>query len=361
MPSNNRAGLISLPVERIHIEVTSRCNFSCEFCPDSKMERKRGEMDFSLFKKVVDEIAQERLTKKVFFHVMGEPLLYSRIIEAIGYVASKGLYTSMTTNGSLLTDKIVSDMADAGLSNLTLSLQTPDENTFRFRGARGVYYDDYKKKVRDTARLLIDDRRTELCISFLSSPLRRLIFPVMPEISIADTSKNLKSYLCSWARYILRGTSHEGLLVDVEKKIKKAGSFRENSVEITPGFFFKTRIMGDWAVHSIDSGVRAKVGFCPGIQENFGVLWNGDVVFCCVDYEGRTVVGNVRDSSIRECLESPDVQEVVSGFKRLRVVHPHCQRCMGDKNHLNATVRQLGSIIYFKGYRRLFNKQKKEA
>ncbi|MFQ5585987.1 MAG: radical SAM/SPASM domain-containing protein [Thermodesulfobacteriota bacterium] len=352
--ANSRVGSISLPVGRLHVEVTSHCNFSCEFCPDSRMERERGSMDIELLKGILDEVVMEKITGKVFFHVMGEPLLYPHLADAIGYATERGLYTSVTTNGSLLTDALLGDLMDAGVSNITLSLQTPDETTFGLRGARGIDFHDYKERVRDIARRLMDEGRTEFCISFLSSPLRRLIIPVMPEISIADTSKSLKAYLLNWAEYILRGTEYEADLGKVGKEIKRVGSFKENSIEIGPRVFFKTRIMGDWAVHSLNGGVKARIGFCPAIQENFGVLWNGDVVFCCVDFEGKTAVGNVRDMTLLECLKSRQMQEAARGFKRFRVLHPHCRRCMGDRNHLNAIVRQLGSIVYFKGWRKIF-------
>ena len=70
-------------LERIHLEVTNVCNFKCEFCPDAIMERKRGHMDWALLEKALDEIAEHRLAKTVAFHLMGEPLIYPPIFEAI--------------------------------------------------------------------------------------------------------------------------------------------------------------------------------------------------------------------------------------------------------------------------------------
>lgn len=358
MPASDRIGVIRIPVDRLHIELTNHCNFSCEFCPDSRMARKRGFMEFETLKRVLDEVAGRGLARTVFFHVMGEPLLYPRLAEAVGYADRKGLKTCVTTNGSLLTPETLDSLVEAGISRIILSLQTPDERTFGFRGAKGVDFEEYGLRIREVARKVIAQGRIDLSISFLSSPLRRLIFPVMPEVSIADESGTLRTHLVRWAEFILRDTALEGDLEAVRKRLKRVRSFRETTISIGPNLSFMTRIMGDWAVHSIERGVRAKVGFCPGIQENLGILWNGDVVFCCVDYEGKTTVGNVRDSTVSECLASPVMQGVVKGFNRLRVIHPHCQLCMGDKNLLNAAVRQIGSIVYFKGYRKIFSNNK---
>ncbi len=354
MSMRNKIGVIKLPVDRIHIEVTSHCNFSCEFCPDYRMERSRGYMDFSMLQRILDEIAEKGLAKLVLFHVMGEPLLYPRITEAVAYASELGLKTCITTNGWLLTEEMLDGLIGAGMSRLILSLQTPDEVSFKFRGTRGFTFDEYRKRVMATARSVIENGGTDLTISFLSSPLRRLIFPVMPDISVADTSKDLQRYLKMWAEDLLTGSAHEPDLLLVLRRIKRARSFKNNSIALTDKVRFDTRIMGDWAEHSIKSKVKAKIGFCPGIQENFGILWDGRLVYCCIDYEGKTAYANIRDTSLADGLANEAVQKAVRGFNSLKVVHPHCRSCLGDKNHLNSIVRQIGSILYFKGFRKLF-------
>lgn len=312
-------------------------------------------MDFDVLTRVLDEVSDKKITSTVFFHVMGEPLLYPRLVEGLSYASSRGLSTCVTTNGSLLSGQMLSEMAEAGVSKVILSLQTPDEATFGHRGARGISFAEYSGKVIEAARRAMTDGRVDLRISFLSSPLRRLIFPVMPEVSIADDTKSLKRHLSDWADKILMGTEQEPLLKGFRSRLQWVSSFKNNSVRLGPNVSFDTRIMGDWAVHSIDDGIRARFGYCPAIQENLGILWNGDVVFCCVDYEGKTAVGNLIDNTLEECLARPQIQKALKGFNTLRVLHPHCQRCIGDKNLLNTVVRQVGSIIYFKGVRRLFS------
>ena len=57
--------------ERIHLELTNLCNFSCTFCPDGRMSRRRGLMDISVAKSALNQIADLDLADKVTFHVMG--------------------------------------------------------------------------------------------------------------------------------------------------------------------------------------------------------------------------------------------------------------------------------------------------
>ena len=40
------------------------------------------------------------------------------------------------------------------------------------------------------------------------------------------------------------------------------------------------------------------------MQDHCAVLYNGDVILCCIDYDGNTKVGNVSDSSLEEILSS---------------------------------------------------------
>ena len=352
--SEKKIGAISLPINRLHIELTNHCNFSCEFCPDLKMKRERNFMDFEMLKNILNEVAQEDIVRLILFHVMGEPFLYPRLMEAIKYAADKKIQTCITTNGSLLTGKLVDEIIEAGSSRVILSLQTPSAESFKFRGTKSISFDEYREKIKEIASRAINDKNFNLTISFFSSPLRRLLIPLMPNISIADTSGDLRQHLLNWSEIILKGTVYEKNLTEIKKSLKRVKSFKGNSIALTPNLTFETRIMGDWADHPHLNGIKAKIGFCPGIQENFGILWNGDFVFCCTDYEGKTVTGNVKDISVSDYLGSPHVQQVVKGFNKFKIVHPYCQECLGDRNYLKAFVRQVGSILYFKGIRKIF-------
>lgn len=352
---NHKIGIISLPIDRLHIELTNFCNFACEFCPDSKMKRQRGMMPVETAKVILDEVADTRAVKTVLFHVMGEPVLYPNLIDVVEYAGNKGIETCLTTNGSLLKEKLLDELINAGVGKIIISLQTPDEKTFSLRGARGIKFDEYADNIAAAAKKFLNKTgKTKLVISFLSSPLRRLLIPIFPEVSIADTSSALKEHLELWSKRIIKDTPLEHRYNDVLKQIKKIWTFKENTVKISDRLSLHTRVMGDWAIHFDEKNVNAVFGYCPGIQENFGILWNGDYTFCCADFDGRTAAYNYGDTSIKEYLNKKVVQEVVKGFNRFRVVHPYCKQCLGDRNILNAFVKQIGSIVYFKWMRKIY-------
>ncbi len=352
-----KIGCLSLPINRLHLELTNICNFSCEFCPDSKMKRQLGKMPLDMVKAILDDASSSGAVRLVLFHLMGEPTLYPHLTEAARHAKQKNIETCITTNGSLIDEKMLEELIDAGTSNIIVSLQTPDEKTFQLRGAKGLSFEQYAGAVTLTAeRFQKDTGNTRLTISFLSSPLRRLIIPVAPEMSIADRSPDLRKHLLSWADRIMKNTPLQVNLERVKQQINRAWTFRENTINISRNISFHTRILGDWATHADNKKtLRARFGYCPGIQENFGILWNGDYVFCCTDFDGKTSTHNFNKTAIIDYLKSDEVQRTARGFRRLRIIHPHCQRCIGDRNLLNTLVRQIGSIFYFKFYKKTFN------
>ena len=348
-----RFGAIKLPINRLHIELTNICNFSCEFCPDSIMKRTRGMMPAVTARAIIDEASNTGIFNFVMFHVMGEPTLHPELTDLAEYARSKNVDVCITTNGSRMDIDIFRALQEAGVRQIIISLQTPDKETFFMRGAGGLAFDDYADGISAIAKASINDAyATKLTISFLSSPLRRLIIPVAKEFSIADTSAKLRGYLKLWAERILKGSRLESRLHDVLKQIEKSKSYRENRITVTNKLSFQTRILGDWSKPPGKKIVRARFGYCHGIQENLGILYNGDYVFCCTDYDGRTSTANFNDMSITDYLLSDDVQKTVRGFRRFRVVDPYCQVCIGDRSYLNTFVKQIGSILYFKIFKR---------
>lgn len=313
------------------------------------MSRQRGMMSTEMAKAILDEAGNAKVVKTVLFHVMGEPTLHPHLIDIADYATLKGIETCLTTNGSRLDEKMLADLINAGIGRIIISLQTPDERTFELRGARGITFSEYAERIITIARRFLNDAgKSKLTISFLSSPLRRLIIPIYPEVSIADTSHDLKKYLSLWAEKIMLKSPVENRYNEVLKQIKKIWTFKENSIIINNNLNFHTRILGDWSVHFGRKNVNAIFGYCPGIRENFGILWNGDYTFCCTDYDGRTSTHNFKTASMVEYLKSEGVQRVVRGFNKFKIVHPYCKQCLGDKSFLNSVVKQIGSIVYFK-------------
>jgi hypothetical protein len=285
---------------------------------------------------------------------MGDPLLHPDLPEAVSAARRHGMEAWVTTNGSLLTPLGLTRLREAGLSHLTISLQTPDAATFALRGARQLAFEEYRERLVEAVRAcLSQDGAMRLTMCFLVNPLRRFRAPHAPTVRVAQSGQELRAHMQRWIAWIFADTARAAEIPNIVARTRKAGVLRESRIPLTSRFSFQVRAVGNWAEHFDRPVVGARVGYCPGVSENLGILWNGDYVLCCTDYDGATVLANAAEVPLREYLALPSVQAIAAGFRHYRVVHPHCRRCLGDRRLATALCRQAGSIMYFKIYRRL--------
>lgn len=347
--------------KRIHLELTNQCNFCCEFCPDRLITRPRGNMDLALVRQALEEIATEKLTRVVCFHLMGEPLLHPQLVEAAQLAADLGLKVHLTTNGWLLTDEMMLALLDAQTDTIIVSVQTPDAASFVLRNAR-VGYDDFRERVTSAlARSLEQEHQSDVVLSLLVTPFKRFLLPSR-QMSIIDTRAELVRQSMEWLEIIVGKCSRDAVRAQfaarrhqLERRLGRLRLLARNRVRITRNLVLESRPLGDWVRPGlVESELKAaNWGCCEGLTEQFGILWNGDLVYCCVDYDGETVFGNIRETSIRKAFRQKDVRRTIEDFRSLRIRHPRCRKCMGDTSLPRSLGRQFGSILYFKLFRRL--------
>jgi cyclic pyranopterin phosphate synthase len=129
---------LNRPLRDLRISVTDRCNFRCTYC----MPKEVFGRDYAFLPR--DEILSfeeiARLSRLFVEHGVekirltgGEPLLRRDIERLIGMLAAiDGLRDlTLTTNGSLLSERKARALKDAGLDRLTVSLDSLDDVTFQ--------------------------------------------------------------------------------------------------------------------------------------------------------------------------------------------------------------------------------------
>ena len=107
----------------LDIEPTMLCNMKCPMCFQQHMPiPKEGYVDFELYKKIIDECAENKLYSIRLCH-RGEPLMHPRIVDMIKYAKNKGIKEVFTlTNGLLLNERLILELYDAGLDWLQMSI-----------------------------------------------------------------------------------------------------------------------------------------------------------------------------------------------------------------------------------------------
>jgi MoaA/NifB/PqqE/SkfB family radical SAM enzyme len=115
------------------IEMTKHCNAGCDFCDDWKTQHSPKLGD------VVD--MARKLNPMVLSLTGGEPLIEKRIPSIIRDVkASQSfIYIYVVTNGSLLTEERADEMFEAGLDQLSISLNYLDERQDEERKLPGLW------------------------------------------------------------------------------------------------------------------------------------------------------------------------------------------------------------------------------
>ncbi|WP_319419060.1 radical SAM protein [Pleurocapsa sp. FMAR1] len=104
--------------------VTRRCNLSCGYC--TEFDNYSSPVPLELLKERIDAIHRLRVVNTSLLG--GEPLMHPDIVEIIKYSNRKN-QVSITTNGFLLTEKLVKKLNEAGLSNLQISIDALDTDS----------------------------------------------------------------------------------------------------------------------------------------------------------------------------------------------------------------------------------------
>lgn len=115
------------PVSNLRISLTPRCNLSCIYCHAEGEKTPDALIDAADISEVM-RVGAKFGIKSVKF-TGGEPLLRSDLVQIIRAVP-EGMESSLTTNGTCLA-AIASDLKDAGLRRVNVSLDSLNHETYK--------------------------------------------------------------------------------------------------------------------------------------------------------------------------------------------------------------------------------------
>jgi len=123
------------PLRDLRISVTDRCNFRCVYCMpkevfgrDYQFLPRAQLLDYEEITRLARAFVANGVTKLRI--TGGEPLVRRNVERLIEMLATLGVEVTLTTNGTLLPQKAQA-LADAGLSRVTVSLDSLDDAAFR--------------------------------------------------------------------------------------------------------------------------------------------------------------------------------------------------------------------------------------
>ena len=273
----------------LRIEGSNGCNAACWFCPYPSMERTKALMPMPLYQRLIDEFASLGGGDLVFPTGVGEPFADPYLFERLTYARSKREIRKITliTNASLLDAKRTERVLASRVSRLRISFHGGN----RQADYEQIFQLPYEKARQNVLRFLEANAKAGC--------------PVEVEIYMYVTDEP--------------GQVRREELV---KTFERLGA----SVGIDP-----IREIHNWggdieAPRTIDQQIKQLP--CSRLWREFSVLANGDVVKCCIDYEGKEVLGNVARDSLKAVWDGPTHRDTRDLHRAGRAVEvPLCKTC----------------------------------
>jgi tungsten cofactor oxidoreducase radical SAM maturase len=99
-----------LDMHYLYLEITSRCNLNCKMCFKQYWEDKDGDMSSELFMKILEDAEEFPELRMIIFGGIGEPLVHPKFLEMMREVKRRGHALGITTNGTLMSEKIAEEI-----------------------------------------------------------------------------------------------------------------------------------------------------------------------------------------------------------------------------------------------------------
>jgi cyclic pyranopterin phosphate synthase len=123
----------------VEIEVNSRCNRRCSYCPNSQPDRPAAQnlMSRDLYERIIDQLAAIDFSGRLSFHFFNEPLLRKDLATLVAHARARlpHAYFGLYTNGDLLDDARYAILLAAGIDHFLVTRHSWDsfpERPFQF-------------------------------------------------------------------------------------------------------------------------------------------------------------------------------------------------------------------------------------
>ncbi len=263
--------------EQIRLENTNACNAHCVICPREKQSRKIGFADSGLVQQIAENAKGQRITK---FTVQGfgEPLLDRSFCSHLRLIKRElNCSTFTVSNGSLITPELARELVACGLDKIKISFYGINKREYESMHRRL----SYERTVQGVMNLVEGKRaarsRITIRLQYIGKPWRFVPF------------------VLQWAG--------------------------------------KTAV-GYNTLHNYGGGrmyrkLRGRPRGCPILSQSIlQVLWTGEVVPCCYDFNGKMALGDLRRLSIHDVWHGQPYRSI----RRAHASHdftdwPLCRTC----------------------------------
>jgi radical SAM protein with 4Fe4S-binding SPASM domain len=232
---------------KIQFESGTACNARCTFCPGYDMTRVKGQMSDELFHKIIKDGKEIRRSFFIPF-LNGEPFIFPRIWEWLDYMRDEKVRVHIYTNAEFMdVDRLIEY---PNISVICCSVNAATKETYD-KVVRGPDFEKVKSKVED---LIKKTKKARIYVSMV----------------VIDENKNeVELFKKNWGEKAIFG------------EFKNWGGARHDKLKKT--------------------GEKKP---CWALMNTMNILWDGRVVPCCMDYDGKIILGDANKQTLTEIWHS---------------------------------------------------------
>ncbi|MDO4996261.1 MAG: SPASM domain-containing protein [Bacilli bacterium] len=264
--------------KKIYIEITNICNLNCSFC--SPVTRKKEFITLDNINHIFDEIKD--YTDYIYLHVKGEPLLHPELDKIIDLANTHNLKVNITTNGTLLKDKINILVNKPNLNKINISLHSENNKP------------NYLEEIFEVRDNYLKDKT------------------VIYRLWTLNNGKFDNNSL----EIVEKIINHYNLSTDIVDNI-----YKKNNINIDNNLYIDKDNEFEWP--TLNSDVESN-GYCFALKTQIAILVDGTVVPCCLDSDGHIPLGNIYKESFKSIIEG---DKFITLKKSFEARHPSCELC----------------------------------
>ncbi|PWD99683.1 radical SAM/SPASM domain-containing protein [Marinilabilia rubra] len=290
----------------LSMEPSGNCQLKCPECPTGAaiLSRSKGLLGIPVFEKTINETADYLIHLNLYFQ--GEPLMHPKLSELVKIANNAKIYTVISTNGLLLGKRTCKKLIEAGLSQITVSLDgysQPVYETYR----KGGHVEDVKKGILNLIEARSNSEQRNPLIVVQSLAFEHNI-PEIPEIK-------------NWCK--------QAGVDKLEIKSVQINDFGDGSVKPWEG---NSRYEKDRDGSTVLKG--KSYNHCWRHWSSAVISWNGDVAPCCYDKDIEYNMGNTSTIDFNKIWKHQNYNNFRHRILYQRAKIKMCQNCPEGRNWL---------------------------
>lgn len=263
-----------------YIEITHECNLRCKHCLNNSGNKIPNQLNDDEIFNLIIEFSKAGMQEIRF--TGGEPLVHNKIYEFISLAHKLGMYTSIGTNGTLITIEEAKKLKLAGLNKAIVSIDGTEVAHDNIRGKGS-----YKKTILGINNLEDNGIQVRINSVIMKSNMNDVI----------DLAKELnKKHIHLMIRRFIE--SGRGILLENNTLTHEDYNFVKNSLknELKDKY-----IIGHYLNENEQINYRINLPFnfikgCKAGQRSLIILPNGDISLCgFLAAQGFNPIGNIRN------------------------------------------------------------------